>query len=71
MPSSAIVVPNIPAAPIPCTALAPISTPSFGATAHTTEAAVKTISPTRYTFLRPIRSAREPTPSNSDASASA
>ena len=48
------------AAPRPCTARAPISIPSDCARPQTSEAAVKTTTPTRKTRRRPSRSAARP-----------
>ena len=51
----------MPAAAAPCTARAATSHERFGAAAHRADAAVKTVSATRKTRLRPKASARRPT----------
>ena len=48
------------AAPMPCTARAPISTPMLLASPQTSEAMVKSVRPTRKIRLRPSRSAMRP-----------
>ena len=48
------------AAPMPCAARAPISTPMLFASPQTSEAMVKSVRPTRKIRLRPSRSAMRP-----------
>ena len=48
------------AAPMPCTARAPIRTPMLPARPQTSEAIVKRVRPTRKMRLRPSRSAMRP-----------
>ena len=55
---------EVSAPPTPCTKRAPISMPWLGATAHSTEAAVKTARPIRKILRCPIRSPRRPASSS-------
>ena len=69
--SSASEVANIAAPPTPCSARAMLSMSGEPASAHSTDAAVKTPSPARNMSLRPNRSASDPAVSSSAASDSA